>query len=119
MAKAYRSALLTVAGSAMNYKSWSDKFVREEFNRLIAMPLRADFELLDPNDFTEQELIELGFHTWSEELPIRLVPLWFVAFMKPNIKLVCINGAEHEFNPDTTDLDHRGGLIAYGVKPSK
>lgn len=117
MAKIYRASILTIAGSIIQYSGWSDSFAREELDNVSNILNRKDFEPIDPNEFTVDELKHLGSNRWSDELPIMLIPIWLVPYLKHGCKITCIDGTETVYDPKTIDNDHRAGLIAYGVIP--
>jgi hypothetical protein len=102
-------------GSA--YSNWPDNFARKECkeawkdsgrSRLNYKFTRSDILSLD-----DETLSQLGFGLWSDELPIRLIPLWVYNYIADGEVLVCISG-EHRVKNADLDLDTRGGCIAYG-----
>jgi len=112
--------LLARAGEVTNYnKSWSKDF---SYDRIASFPetiKKAEwFVSVDPSDLTKEEMVTLGFRPWSDESEMMLIPLWYAPFLKHGIEVECINGERYYFD-ETTDLDHRGGVLAFGVYPKK
>lgn len=117
--KNVRLSVLRRAGEVMAYsKSWGADFcVKQMAGARAELEKRADwFRPVDANDLTESELEELGFGKWSDELPIRLIPIWLKPFLQDKIEAQSISG-EKFTSTDAMDNDHRFGCLAYGVLP--
>jgi hypothetical protein len=71
---------------------------------------------IDPTDLSFEEMIELGFGSWSEESPMRLIPIWLFPFLADEFKSESISGSKHS-KLSEIDNDHRFGCLAYGVVP--
>lgn len=114
-----RKALLTHAGEVICYGSWSPNFAAQNIRELPDKLKKAEgFRLVDPSDLTESEMNDLGFGRWSEDNPIRLIPIWLKPFLAERIKAGCIdNGEVKEVETASMDDDHRFGCIAYGSLP--
>lgn len=91
------------------YDSWSDEFklseMKEAYNKF--RELKIDFK-----KYTTNELIELGFSKWDEDL--LLMPLWAYNICEDGIELTSISGDNAICGKDNIDTDVRYGCIAYG-----
>lgn len=113
--KAIQAGILRVASEAMLYQTWEATFVK---SRIQGIPWMLDHVgLVDPNDLTENELIDLGFGRWSQDSPMYLIPLWLFPFLAHKIKARCVNGEEREYLRSEMDNDNRFGCLAYGIVP--
>lgn len=84
--------------------------------------LEALKDLIDFNDLSKREAIELRFVKWSEEDPsLYLIPIWLLPILPVGTKLTCIDGDEIIYDGENVDNDTRFGCIACGVrvKPDK
>lgn len=118
VAKEVRRVLLTRVGEAMAYHvHWGESFtVKNTVNVIDDLEGRAKwFHKINANNLTKEQLDELGFSKWSQEFPIRLIPIWLVPFLQQKIDAYCIDG-ESVNSVSKMDKDHRGGCVAYGVK---
>lgn len=118
--KQVRSVVLTRAGELMAYRNWEAKFAQEYMTKLAGeMAERAKwFSPINANDLTAPELDELGFGTWSDEKPIRLVPIWILPFLRDEIDAESISGKKVT-SVKAEDNDHRFGCVAFGVMPKE
>ncbi|QJI10834.1 hypothetical protein GuL6_183 [Buttiauxella phage vB_ButM_GuL6] len=109
-------ATATRAAEPIAYQSWGEEFalkhIRSLPGRLQASP---DFEPVDPNDLTLEEMKNLGFRKWSDDLEIMLIPLYLLPYLKEGVRVTSISGDEYFFFQESADNDHRGGLLAFGV----
>lgn len=86
------------------------KIVRKQF-------LEALKDLIDFNNLSKQEAIELRFGKWSEEDPnLYLIPIWLLPILPIGTKLTSINGDEIVYDGKNIDKDTRFGCLAYGVR---
>lgn len=113
-----RKALTTKAAEIIAYP-WGEDFSYKELKGLPGRLKAAEgFRLVDPSDLTDNEMSDLGFGRWSDENPIRLIPLWLKPFLAERIKAGSIdNGEPCEIETASMDDDHRFGCLAYGVLP--
>lgn len=79
--------------------------------------LEALKDLIDFNDLSKREAIELRFGKWSEEDPtLYLIPIWVFPILPVGTKLTCINGEDIVYDGHNVDNDVRFGCLAYGVR---
>ena len=105
------------------YWKWGDDF--KKLNAKGALELVKNIKV-DFSGISHAEAEMLGFPVWSEDLDIRLIPLWLYRFIKPGQSLTCISGKTLIVPEDYMDSksagyidnDHRGGFLAYGFVPS-
>lgn len=97
--------------NTMNYTSWSDEMVGQEFREKIE---NAKQEFLKQNvDFTklsDEEYKMLGFQDWDEETK-NLIPLWLFRLLPDETPLRSFCGSK-ELKKDADD-DVRFGCTAY------
>lgn len=119
LCKWIRKAILTNAAEVIAY-NWDADFSRKNLKEVPDKLKKAEgFRLIDPSDLTESEMDDLGFGRWSEDNPIRLIPLWLKPFLAERIKAGSIdNGEAREIETASMDDDHRFGCLAYGVLPT-
>lgn len=119
-AKAIRNSLLTRVGESLSYKSWKDDFrlsnIMNVHETIPKWEEKYGSFKINPNDLSVEELDELGFGRWSDELPIRLIPIWLYPFLADNFESTSISGSKHTTLAEVDD-DHRFGCLAYGVLP--
>lgn len=73
-------------------------------------------EGIDFHTLTSEELHELGFGKWSDEMPnVFLIPLYLYPCIPDGTTLTCIDGGKYVKGEDKIDLDVRFGCIAYGI----
>lgn len=120
--KAIRSSLLTRVGESLAYKSWDDNFRMKNIRDINDTIKRWEEDYgsfkIDPNDLSVEELDELGFGIWSDDLPIRLIPIWLYTFLADEFDFTDISGRKYTKLEDM-DSDHRMGNLAFGVLPKK
>lgn len=112
------------AAEIFTYERWGAEF---SYTRLQELPgnLKAQIEgqtdgkMIDPGDLTAEQMAQLGFGTWSEENPIRLIPLYLVPFLKDEFEAGCLDDKPVMTKTSEMDNDHRFGCIAHGVMPRK
>lgn len=82
-----------------------------------------DFDIIEKNfgkqnwnDYTKEELDEIGFRYWNRETGLLLIPYVIFKLTEDGTELKCISGSKtYVYGKDYTDDDHRGGLVAFGV----
>lgn len=135
--KRVRRILLTSMGESLVHgtihtedqksKPWSPEFVVENINdaRKAAMSEnRKKLEMVsfDPNELTTREMQTLGFSVWELDDAshvVWLIPQWLVLYVSSGVKVTDIFGKEETFyrtGDKTQPLDHRGGMVSFGVK---
>jgi len=115
-----KRVVLNNAAMVMVYMNWDLEFAANEIRNMPEKIRNADwFDPVNPNDLTADELDQLGFGLWSEDNPMRLIPLWLYPFLVDEFIGSSISG-EKPATLRTIDLDTdaRGGLMAYGVIPT-
>ena len=83
-----------------------------EIVRFRATKLRAIAEL------NAEQMDDLGFGGWSEENPMRLIPLWLYQFLPDEIETECIDGKKTRLKKSEMDTDNRYGMLAYSILPN-
>lgn len=116
----YRRIILNRAAEVMNYP-WDPEFSTKQIREIPeVLKSKEGFELIDPNDLTEEQMKDLGFGFWSEENPIHLIPLWLFPFLKDEFLARSIGDEPATMiKKSEMDNDHRFGCLAYGVMPKK
>ena len=119
LCKAIRRRIVNRAAEVMNYTSWDHEFAANEI-RTIPAKIMADeaFEPIRLEELTAEQMDDLGFGMWSEENPMRLIPLWLFPFLPEEINCGCIDGENGKLKKSEMDNDHRFGSLAYGVMPA-
>ena len=110
-----RKAIVNRAAEVIAYDNWAADFAARQI-REVPDVLRQEPELtgIQPCELTSEQCDELGFGTWSEDNPMRLIPLWLFPFLADEITTTCISGSVVHRREDM-DNDVRFGCIAYGV----
>lgn len=111
--KMIRRAILNRAAEVMTYTWSADLAVREM--RDIPSNL-SRLGTVDITKLTAPQMEDLGFLLWSEDNPIRLIPLWLVKFLPDMVECESIDGEKSV--PANMDNDNRFGCVAYGLRPS-
>lgn len=114
----YKSMLSHTVGQILSYKeSWDDEFCRSEINKCYEA-LVSEFKDIEFTKFTEDELKQLDFKFWDEDL--LLMPVWAIDFLKEGMEVHSINGQSIIINKgDKLSKDSRFGSTAYGFKKSQ
>lgn len=119
LCKAIRHRILTRAAEVMNYTSWDHEFATNEIRTIPAKILNDEaFEPIHLEELTAEQMDDLGFGVWSEENPMRLIPLWLLPFLPEEVNCGCIDGEIGKLKKSEMDNDHRFGCLAYGVMPA-
>jgi hypothetical protein len=97
--------------------NWSDQFCREEikslYNKLI-----NEFKGIDFTEFSIDELKELDFRMWDEN--IILMPVWALDCLVDGTLICSISGDYFEFDESKgLDKDERFGASAFGFNISQ
>jgi hypothetical protein len=113
-----RRVIMNRTAEVMSYANWEDDFAVRRIREIPADLLKQSPELggIQPSELTDAECDNLGFSRWSEENPIRLIPLWLLPFLADEIKTTSISGND-VFRKADMDDDNRFGCLAYGVLP--
>jgi hypothetical protein len=118
--KAIRTLLLNKIGQTLAYKNWSDEFKISEINEIPTIVKEWEKNdgsfSINPNDLSSEQMDELHFSKWSDESPLRLIPLWLFPFLCDEFDCESIDGSKHT-KLSELDNDQRFGYIAYGVVP--
>ena len=119
-ANAIRRSILIRVGESLSYKTWSNDFrltnIEDIHKTLEKWEEESGSLKIDPTDLSFEEMIELGFGSWSEENPMRLIPIWLLPFLADEFKSESISGSKHS-KLSEIDNDHRFGCLAFGVVP--
>ena len=119
-ANAIRRSILIRVGESLSYKTWSNDFrltnIEDIHKTLEKWEEESGILKIDPTDLSFEEMIELGFGSWSEENPMRLIPIWLFPFLADEFKSESISGSKHS-KLSEIDNEHRFGCLAFGVVP--
>ena len=88
----------------------------DRLSKLFKM-LENEFKDVDFKRFTSNELKELGFSFWDEEL--MLAPPWVIKVCKEGTTLTSISGDTKIKGIEEIDTDTRFGMTAYGLTLSE
>ncbi len=114
--QAVRRFIVNRAAEVMNYTSWSDEFAANRI-REISEDLSDSIGKINIAELTSIQMDDLGFGRWSEDSPMRLIPLWLFQFLPDEIESECIDGTKSVLKTAEMDNDHRFGCLAYGIYP--
>ncbi|WAW44618.1 hypothetical protein [Klebsiella phage Kp_GWPR59] len=113
-------ATATRAAEPIAYQSWGDSFTAKNIRDLpTRLYMSPDFEPVDPNDLTLEEMKNLGFRKWSDDSNMMLIPLYLLPYLKDGFRAISISGEEFTFTRDKADNDHRMGLLSFGALPNE
>ena len=111
--KNYKRMASNLVSEISSYDSWSDEFCRKQVKELYAK-LVDKFQDVDFTEFTAEELKQLDFQFWDEN--IILMPVWALDCLLDGTKVVSIDGQEITFDKSKgLDKDTRFGCAAYGL----
>lgn len=110
-----RHALLTKFAELFEY-DWSDDFKLEELKSFPDPKLIERYQITkkDLEQLGKKDLFNVGFGLWSEESGIYLIPIHYKPFLDPEMEVISIN--DEIVKAKDMDNDHRGGMLAYGIK---
>jgi len=115
--KNYKRMASNLISEISSYENWSDEFCRKQVKELYTK-LVDKFEGVDFTEFTAEELKQLDFQFWDEN--IILLPVWALDCLSDGSKLVSIDGQEITFDKSKgLDKDTRFGCTAYGFTLSQ
>ena len=115
--QAARRAIVNRAAEVMNYTNWSDEFAAKQI-REVPEVLIEKIGKINIAELTVSQMDDLGFGCWSEDNPMRLIPLWLLKFLPDEIESECIDGTKSTRKTAEMDKDHRFGCLAYGILPN-
>lgn len=114
--------LINRAAEVMAYANWGDDFAAKQIrnfpSELADQETGKNYFGIQPAEMTDKQLEELGFGRWSDETPMRLIPLWLFPFLAEDIEIECIDGEKMTTKKSEMDNDNRFGCLAYGVIPA-
>lgn len=116
-AKGIREIILARAGEVMNYEFDSDLSARNI--KGIYDQTKDYYGSVNVNELSRAEMIDLEFKPWSTKSNMLCIPLWLYQFLPEEIECEFINGKKVVMKTSEMDIDHRGGLLAYGVVPKE
>ena len=97
----YLSRMLSMFVQGHEYDSWSDEFIAKECKSAYkSMIENLQDCIIDWENFTLDELHQLGFQKWDDNSSTMLIPLYL----------------KNLFYTKDKDGDHRGGLLAFGFQ---
>lgn len=116
-----RQSILNNTAQAITYGwgnryGWSNTTIAQT---ILELPTRIKRQVgeIDITQLTAEQMDDLGFGTFSEDLPIRLIPLWLFPYLPTRIKVTKLDGTTEDISTEKMDTDHRGGCLAYGIYP--
>lgn len=112
-----RRCILNRAAEVMNYTNWSADFAASQI-REIHEKLKDKIGTINIAELTAEQMDDLGFGKWSEENPMRLIPLWLYQFLPDEIETEWIDGKRSVLKKADMDTDNRYGMLAYGIWPN-
>ena len=116
--KAIRNMYLRCMGEIIAYSDWKDEYKLSNISEIpniinIWEEKYGDFKNLNLSELYEDELEYLGFSNWSEDNPVKLIPIWLYPYIDKNNNYISING--NNISGKDLDNDHRMGSLSYGV----
>lgn len=113
-------SFVSEAAQASAYTKWDDAFSRRTIRDIWADnagPLRKKvgwkFTAEDLRTMSIDQLNTLGFRNWDDS-GLRLIPLWVWNYIADGEELTSISKEKKLKIADESDLDTRGGCVAYG-----
>jgi len=110
--------LLTRVGESLSYKNWGDDYklknIQDVHKALKRWEETNGSFKINPTQLTVKEMEELGFGSWEEGRPMKLIPIWLFPFLCDEFESESISGSKHT-KLSEIDSDHRFGSIAFGV----
>ena len=114
-----RRILAQKAGEIITYSNWSNEYSGQELRTLLVrIKQMKDYKAIDPNELSVKEMDDLGFGRWSENSPLRLIPIWMFPFLADEFMCGSISSPVELTKLTDIDNDHRFGCLAYGVVPA-
>jgi hypothetical protein len=115
--KNYKRLASNLISNISSYDSWSSDFSVKEIKALYSKLIR-EFQDIDFLQFTSDELKELDFSMWDEN--IILMPVWAIDCLPDGCIVTSISGDERVFDKKKgLDKDERFGSTAYGFTISQ
>lgn len=116
--KGIRNMYLRCIGEIIAYSDWKDENKLSNISEIpniinIWEEKYGDFKNLNLSELYEDELECLGFSNWSEDNPVKLIPIWLYPYIDKNNNYISING--DNISGKDLDNDHRMGSLSYGV----
>lgn len=108
---------LNRVSETIEYESWSDNFAREQNKEAFDGFRKEVNKIIKWDELTEEDCKLLRFGKWSDDSPLRLIPLCFLRCLPKGMELTCIDGSKAVVGKDRIDNDVRCGCIAYGIIP--
>lgn len=109
-----RHVVNTVA-MGKEYQGWSTEFSHRQAVEALEN-VQEELKKLDFTELSAEELYELGFSKWSEEMPnVYLIPLYLYPCIPDGTELTCIDGGKYTKGVHAIDNDVRFGCLAYGI----
>jgi hypothetical protein len=99
---------------ARAFKSWESDFIKEElFNGIDTIRDHFSREEIDYTGLSIDELKQLGFHAWDENMDM-LIPMWLFRLLPDETSLYCpLNEDQDTVLRKDADDDYRFGCSAY------
>jgi len=109
-----RNYILKYTGEVLNYKNWGAEFSYEQLMKSVDSfnQKHSKYLNLEICELTYEQLEQLGFGKWSDDTPLRLIPLWLFPFLPETIYTGI---GEEQLKKSEMDTDHRCGYLAYGI----
>lgn len=113
--KNIRNYMLRNCAETMLYKNWDSDFATENIREIPDVSDGSFRGSIDPTLLSKDEMIDLGFMKYRDDFEMLLIPLWLFPFLKDGFKCQCINGKKKIFIKSKMDVDHRSGMLSYGI----
>ena len=115
--KRIRRGILCDAAEVMVYTNWPAAFAAQQIRQVPDRILEAHGPV-NIAELTLDQMTELGFGIWSDENPMRLIPLWLYPFLPDELEVTSISGTKSVLKKLDMDTDIRGGCLAFGIVPA-
>lgn len=114
-----RRYILNRAAEVMAYTNWDGEFALKQIRDIPREVLEEhNFGMVNIAELTAEQMDNLDFGRWSEDNPMRLIPLWLLPFLPDEIEADCIDGVRTVYKRSEMNNDNRGGYLAYGIRPA-
>lgn len=115
--KNYKRLCVDRISEFSNFSELSDDYIRQESKRVYGKLIK-EFKDIDFTQFTIDELKELDFSMWDDE--IILMPMWAIDCLKDGTEVTSIGGVKKIFSKkEGLDKDTRFGSTAWGFTTSQ
>ena len=119
MCKSIRNAILNNTAAVAAYTDWTEKSAAGRIRGLAEKVKRAKwFKAPSIDLLTDAEMAELGFMRWTDNSPMRLIPLWLLPYLTGRLTVVNIDGTVARVEVDSLDNGNHDGMLPHGLIPA-